>query len=234
MNYFNNKLKTVLFDLDGVILDTETQYSDYWNLAGLKYIGVKEFGNKIKGQSLTSILKKHFSCDNLVNDVALNFPNNNIFDVITKEVDLFESKMRMPYIAGAFEFISELKKTNVNLAIVTSSSSNKMKAVKQQHPELFSIFDRVFTAEEYKRGKPSPDCFLLGASYFKSKPVECVVFEDSVFGLQAARAANMSVIGLETTNPAKDIKPLCDLLLDNFLNYSADNLFSFFDENKCK
>ena len=139
----------------------------------------------------------------------------------------FEKQMKLPFIKGAKEFVLELRKNGIKTAIVTSSDSSKMKSVYAKIPEFQSLFDKILTAEMFAKGKPNPDCYLLGAKVFDAKIEDCVVFEDSFHGLQAGRSAKMKVVGLATTNPKEKIIDKADIIIEDFSNFTVENFVKF-------
>lgn len=178
-----------LFDLDGVVFDTEPQYSIFWG-DQLKLYHPEQPGleQKIKGQTLTQIFDKYFSG-----------PLEKERGVIVNRLDELERHIH--------------KKT----AIVTSSNCAKMENVYRKHPELKGMMDAILTAEDFAESKPNPDCYLKAAARLGLSPDECVGFEDSFNGLRAVRAAGMRVVGLATTNKAEDIRPYCDVVVSDYL-----------------
>ena len=94
-----NTTKTIaaLFDFDGVIMDTETQYTVFWDEQGRKYLNEEDFGRRIKGQTLTQIYEKYFS--------ALPEARQKI----TADLNVFEKQMSYEYIPGVEAFIAELR-----------------------------------------------------------------------------------------------------------------------------
>ena len=139
----------------------------------------------------------------------------------------FEKQMKLPFIKGAKEFVLDLRKKGIKTAIVTSSSSNKMESVYAKIPEFQSLFDKILTAEMFAKGKPNPDCYLLGAKVFDAKIEDCIVFEDSFHGLQAGRSANMKVVGLATTNPKEKIIDKADIIIEDFSNFTVEDFINF-------
>lgn len=197
--------KAALFDLDGVILDTESQYSVFWGGIGWEFHPeVADFGNLIKGQTLTQIYDGWFA-----NDEALQA-------AITKRLDAFEQQMTFPYIHGVLDFVNSLRRRGIVTAIVTSSNVPKMKQVYRSHPELGELFDHILTSEDFAASKPAPDCYLRAAERCQATPAECVVFEDSINGLRAGRDSGALVVGLTTTNPYEAIAPLADIIIGDF------------------
>ena len=112
-----------------------------------------------------------------------------------------------------------LRQKGIKTAVVTSSNMPKMQSVYRKRPEFKELFDEILTSEDFERSKPDPDCYLKAASRFGAQPEECVVFEDSFNGLKSGRAAGMTVVGLATTNSAEAISPLCDEVIENYINY---------------
>ncbi len=210
------KCIAALFDFDGVVMDTETQYTVYWDEVGRQYHPeLPHFGALIKGQTLTQIYDKHFA--------GMTEEQSNI----TAGLNRFEREMTLEYIAGVVDFMKDLRAHDVKIAIVTSSNELKMANVYAAHPELKeSLVDRILTAEMFTRSKPAPDCFLLGAEVFGTVPQNCVVFEDSFHGLEAGNAAGMTVVGLSTTNTAEAIKDKCKLSIPDFVGFNYEKMMA--------
>ena len=216
-----DKTKTIaaLFDFDGVVMDTESQYTIYWNEIGRKYHpDIENFGLIIKGQTLTQIYGRFF------NGMEAEQAE------ITRGLNKFESEMKYEYVPGVAGFMKELRDNGVKIAIVTSSNEKKMANVYSAHPELKSLVDRILTAEMFTRSKPAPDCFLLGAEVFGTVIDNCVVFEDSFHGLQAGKAAGMKVVGLSTTNPKEAIIDKCDIVVPDFTDFTYSDVISLLDK----
>lgn len=201
-----------LFDFDGVIADTETQYTVFWDRMGLEYLGQEDFGRRIKGQTLGQIFDGHFSS---VKDRQ---------DEIVARLNDYEAGMSYEYLPGVEDFLKELKAKGIRTAIVTSSNKIKMEQVYQSHPELTEMVDAVLTSEYFSRSKPDPDCFLKGMELLGGTPEDTVVFEDSFHGLTAGRDSGARVVGLATTNRREAIAPLCDMVIDDFTGFTLDRI----------
>ena len=201
-----NEMKAALFDLDGVVFDTEPQYSVFWG-AQCREFHPEHPGleHEIKGQTLVQIYDAWFS-----GDLAEKQP------MITERLNRFEQQMDYIYVPGFEEYIRELRGKGVKTAVVTSSNQPKMEAVYQSHPEFRSMVDAILTSEDFERSKPDPDCYLKAAQRLGVAVEDCVVFEDSFNGLKSGRAAGMYVVGLSTTNPAEAIRPLCDEVINDY------------------
>ena len=207
------KIKAALFDLDGVIIDTETQYSRFWGEQCRRYFPDQPgLENVIKGQTLTQIYDRVFA----------DLPDEQ--PLITQRLDEYELQMTYDYIAGARAFIEDLRQQGIKTAVVTSSNQPKMRNVYRAHPELSDLFDAILTAEDFTESKPHPQCYLRAAERLGCLPEECVGFEDSFNGLRAVRSAGMTVVGLATTNPADAITPLADIVVCDFRHLRLDDI----------
>ena len=197
----------VLFDLDGVIVDTEGQYSLFWKQIGEEYMpGMPDFALAIKGRTLTQIYDTYF-------------PDAADRAAITERLNAFERQMDFPYIAGAREFLEALQAQGVPTAIVTSSNCDKMACLYARHPEIKNLVTAVLTAEDARRSKPAPDCYLAAAKRLGADISKCIVFEDSPNGLAAGRASGAFVIGVSTSLAAAEIEPLCDAYIEDFKDF---------------
>lgn len=203
-----------LFDFDGVIMDTEDQYTQFWSGLGDFFFNDKNFGNRVKGQTLKQIFEQY------VPDLQMRVE-------IEAAINKFEYDMPYRFVPGADRFLEELKKAGVPTAIVTSSNSHKMENVYRAYPDFTEKVDIILTAEYFTRSKPAPDCFLLGMEKLGGTPESTFIFEDSFHGLQAARDAGGIVIGLATTNPREAILPKADHVIDNFIGITPDHLKSW-------
>lgn len=206
------KTIAVLFDFDGVIMDTETQYSIFWHKVGVDYLGMEDLESRVKGQTLVYIYDNFFAGKTAEQEE------------ITAALNRFEQEMSYDYIPGVLNFIADLRSHDVKMAVVTSSNDQKMSAVYRAHPEVKTMFDRILTAEMFAHSKPAPDCFLLGMEIFGTTPETTYVFEDSFNGLKAGMASEATVVGLATTNSREDIAPLCHYVLDDFEGFTYDKL----------
>lgn len=206
--------KTFLFDFDGVVVDTETQYSRFWHRIGMEYLGVDDLEGRVKGQTLDNIYQTFF-LGKIEEQVE-----------ITGRLNRFEQEMSYDFIPGILDFLADLHRYDANTAVVTSSNEAKMASVYRAHPEIPTLFDRILTAEMFAASKPAPDCFLLGMQVFGTTPAETYVFEDSFNGLKAGMASGATVIGLATTNSPEAITPFCHHVIPDFTGLTYDRLIS--------
>lgn len=203
-----NKFKAALFDLDGVVFDTEPQYTEFWRSQCIEFHPeLPGLEKEIKGQTLTQIYDKYFS-GNLKGKQPL----------ITERLNHFEHNMRFDYIAGFEDFVSNLHLNGVKTAVVTSSNTCKMESVYAKQPHFKQLFDAILTAEDFERSKPDPDCYQKAAVRLGAQIDECIVFEDSFNGLKSGKAAHMAVVGLATTNAKELIAPYSNIVITDYVN----------------
>lgn len=206
--------RIALFDLDGVVFDTEPQYTRFWgrqfsefypDTPGLEYA--------IKGMTLDQIFGQYYK----------DKPENQ--SVIRKRLDDFERHMDYRFVDGFETFVTKLRNIGVRTAVVTSSNKPKMNNVFRECPCFADLFDKVLTSEDFEYSKPHPDCYLKAAAYFDAQADECVGFEDSFNGLKSLVAAHMTVVALATTNSAEAVAPYADKVIDNYLGVEPQDVF---------
>lgn len=206
--YMEVGFRVALFDLDGTLINTENQYTEFWERVGKELdLNIPNLAQIIKGRTLTSIFSNFIPSLELQKEISIR-------------LDLFESQMQFPFYPGVLDFLEDVRKNGVKCAVVTSSNKAKMAAVKRKIPNFDELFDKVLTAEDFSASKPDPACYLYGAQVFSAQKCQCVVFEDAVNGLQAGMSSGMFTIGFATTNPRHVIAPLCHHVQDDFLHLS--------------
>jgi HAD superfamily hydrolase (TIGR01509 family) len=191
----------VLFDLDGVLLDSEGNYTIFWAQMDKEYpTGIENFASYIKGLHLSRILG-FFDSDDVRRQVL-----ERLLD--------FERDTKYEFFPGALDFVRRLRDAGIPMAIVTSSDHKKMQALYEQYPEFPTLFDHIITGDMVTKAKPDPECFLTGAKLLGLDIKDCIVFEDSRNGLIAGRESGALVIGLPTTLASDVVSQLCDMMVD--------------------
>ena len=205
-------VKACLFDLDGVVFDTEPLYTLFWrNLDKRLRPNIDNFEHIIKGQTLAQIYDKYFAGEEKKQEEITAFVNE------------YEQNMSFNYIAGFEDFVKDVRSKGIKTAVVTSSNLEKMLNVYNKHPEFKGYFDEILTSEDFEESKPSPDCYLKAATRFGVSPKECIVFEDSFNGLRSGIASGARVIGLATTNPVAEIEPYTKEVISNYDGFTLSD-----------
>lgn len=203
----------VLFDLDGVLIDSEGDYSRFWKHIDEIYpTGVENFAIAIKGTTLPEILK-FFEGEEVKNDIL-------------RRITEYQDEMQYTLFEGVEDFLSELNHREIPAAVVTSSDDLKMKHLFSQHPSLRDYFTTVIDASMVTRSKPDPQGYLLGAEKLGAEPENCFVFEDSLQGLKAGRAAGAHVVGLATTYPRETVAQIADIVIDGLHAFTVDEMLA--------
>lgn len=208
--------RAALFDLDGVIFNTEPQYDRFWEEMAARFRpDAPEMVQKIKGTTLVSTLDAWFSG-----------PYEKDREELVRRLDAFEAQMEFPYIQGFEAFFNDLLQRGIRAAVVTSSNRIKMEQVYRSHPEFAPRFDAILTSEDFRASKPDPDCYLKAAARLGVSPSDCIVFEDSRTGIQSGKGAGAYVVGLVTTLPEAAVRALADLTVHDFNDPALSLLFS--------
>lgn len=180
--------QAILFDMDGVLIDTHWPVTDFWQ----KY--ARRYGVQISQADWTQHI---YGCPaaHTLDVVFPHLPAGDrqaiLNDLVTYEVNLTYTAM-----AGAVPFLHLLARHNIPLALVTSGEMWKVNAVTAQLG-LDNIFAACVTAGDIRQGKPHPDCYLLAAQQLQKRPEQCLVFEDSISGVTAAATAGAYCIGVQ-------------------------------------
>lgn len=210
----NTEITTVLFGLDGVIVDTRKTHDDFWNsIAARNDLKIENFPAVIDGMTISSILDLYFALSSPEEKQAIRKESAEI------DLNTDYTKIVTP---SVLEFIQYLKEEGYKIGIVTSSAKSKVDNVLKQL-DLTDTFDTIITAESIKKGKPDPMGFVLAQTNLGVQNTECVVFEDAFTGIKAATYAFMRVIGVATT------------LEESFLkDYSYEVIRDFSDLDRLK
>lgn len=205
----------VLFDLDGVLIDTESQYSVFWGDIGEKYLGNREeFAARIKGSNLSTILNN-------------NFPDPDLQKDIVSQLDEFQANMSYAIYPGVRDFIQQLVENGIPMCIVTSSDDRKMESLFEQQPYFKEVFRHIITGDMVTKSKPDPECFIKGAELIGADIRQCFVFEDSMQGIAAGIASGATVIALDTTNSREAISYLTHNIISSFENFSVTDMIKY-------
>ena len=221
------KPEAVIFDMDGVLIDSEPIHIDIerklFDKLGIavsaevhrNYLGVA-------GDYMYQDLKTKFGLPGSVSEL-LQFDDAFRCDYFRQLKDLTLNE-------GVLNLIREIGQAGIKLGVATSSSP-ALAAILLERCEILSLFDGVVTTSEAGRSKPFPDVYLMAARKIGVGPADCVVFEDSPNGLSAARRAGMFTIAVQTSSV--DIQELsaADFLIQTFEETSLQQVVELFAGN---
>ena len=218
--------RLVIFDMDGLLLDTERLIVDHWDRIAVREGLDRE---KIRALCLGSIGINLPAVQRLAAEMlGPDFP----FDAYRAEMwkSIAEEQAGKPVSVkkGAFELLEYLKR--IGMPAVVASSSPKATVVRElDETGLLPYFEEVFGGEDAPRSKPAPDLFLNAAKAMGADPASCLVLEDSHNGIRAAHAAGMMSVMVPDLQPAneemrglytaqaEDLGEVSEMLLEVFL-----------------
>ena len=187
------RFEAILFDMDGVVVDTHHSVTEFWQTLAAEH----------QLQLTQADFQQHiYGC-----------PMNHTFDVLFPHLDdwqrqailarLYDYEINLTYteVPGVMALLQALKRHDIPTALVTSADTWKVEAVLRQLG-LAGLFTTQVTIGEIERGKPYPDSYLLAARRLQKPPQRCLVFEDAVSGVKAAITAGATCIGIQSPDMA--------------------------------
>jgi len=220
-------LKAVIFDFDGVITDSEVLHLRAFNQSLVPYdieISTKDYYTNYLGFS-------DFDCYKvLIDNDLLKIDETQIDGIIKEKSKIFEelTKTEGRTIEGVQEFLQMLKQNNIPMAICSGSLLVEIEIMLDESG-LRHYFAEIVSAEQVKKGKPHPEGFLLSLKKLNQKchpPIaanECVVIEDSHWGLQAGRDAGMHTIAVTNSYDAEQLT-IAEKIVSHLNELTINNL----------
>lgn len=207
--------KGFIFDLDGVIVDTAKYHFLAWReLANSLGIDFTEKENEqLKGVSRVKSLEKILQWGNkTLSETDFNNEMAKKNEEYLRYIDTMDTSEILPDVPKILDYL----KTQKQPISLGSASKNARRILKQVH--LFDSFDSIVDGTDVTKAKPDPEVFLIAAKQLNVHPENCIVFEDSVAGVQAANKANMISIGIGS----KEVLHQADYIFNNFTEISID------------
>lgn len=206
-----------IFDLDGVLIDSARFHFEAWQALG-EAIGrpvTPEFFCGTFGMTNASILTRLCGTEPAAPELAR----------LAEQKERFyreQIRGRAEALPGSKELVRELKGHGWRIALGTSAPRANVTLILDELA-LSDYFDAVSCEGDYQHGKPAPDVFLTAAEKLAVAPARCIVFEDAVAGVEAAKAAGMLCVAVTTTRHREELKR-ADRIVDTLSELSSDSL----------
>ena len=207
------QVQAVIFDMDGVIFDSERLVIECWEVIAAKHNipDIVEICMRVQGNNREETGKRFRE------KYGRDFP----YEMYKKEVTaLFRDRYgegRLPLKPGVVKILEELKRNNIPLALASSTRSDIVK-LEMEEANLLSYFDVVLGGDMVPRSKPEPDIFLAAAAALQAEPKCCYVLEDSHNGIRAAYRAGMHPVMVpDMQQPTEEIRGIAEAVVENLL-----------------
>jgi HAD superfamily hydrolase (TIGR01509 family) len=206
----------IIFDMDGVIADSEPTYLEGINLllAPMGHRMSERQYDEVIGSSVHltwRIILDTFGIEGDVEDYVRRY-DRSLVDLLRRP---------LPPLPGVRELLSELRRLRVPAALATSSWTAWAEALLEA-TGLGEAFDALVWREMVEHPKPAPDLFLRAAELVKVEPARCIVLEDTAPGLEAAKAADMLAVQVRSASTALPPQPHADLVLDSLKDFPLE------------
>jgi beta-phosphoglucomutase len=216
-------LRAAIFDMDGVIIDSHPIHKKAWR----KFLEL--LGEEITEENLNFVMEgrkreeilRHFLGELSDEEVRLlGFKKEQIFREETADIKLIE---------GLQEFLTQLSEAEIKLGVASSGSESRVNYVLDSF-HLRHYFRAIVTGDQVVIGKPDPAIFRLACSRLRVRPTETLVFEDSVSGVRAAKAADMRCVGVATNGIIRTLLEAgADHIIPDFSSASFDLMRGLFE-----
>lgn len=214
--------KGLLFDLDGVLVDTAKYHFLAWKelASELNIEFTKKDNERLKGVSRQESFKIILEIGNK----EMSEAEQEIYCTKKNKVYLEFIKSLTPKdcLPGVFDFISEAKEKGYKIGLGSASKNARFIL---DSIELTPFFDTIVDGTHVSKAKPDPEVFIKGAERLDINQLDCIVFEDAVAGIEAAHSAGMKAIGVGS----KELLPKADLNIIDFIR-SKDTLWSYLEK----
>ena len=207
-------IKAYIFDMDGTLVDNCAWHVIAWREFAHRH------GRDISEKDILAWMgaTSKYYMDRIFNR---DVPTVECAE-LTREKEAIYRSLYAPHLQlpdGLGELLANARERDIRLAIATGGSLDNVDFI-LDGLKLRSLFDVVVDASQYKNGKPAPDCYLKAAARLNLAPDECLVFEDAVSGIRAAKSAGMRVAAITATMPRDVLKAENpDYLLDSFREF---------------
>ncbi len=212
----NNDCLGVIFDLDGVLVDTGWAHKQSWiDLGEQEGFSISdEFFHSTFGMQnykiIPTLIERELTRDEV--DRLAAWKEQRYREIIADRLEPAD---------GAKNLLDDLRESGFRLAVGSSAPRENLDLVLDSS-SLRDYFDVCISGEQVEHSKPAPDTFLMAAKELRLHPARCVVVEDAVQGVEAGKAAGMPVAAITTTRKRADLTQ-ADIIVDSLAELTADS-----------
>ncbi len=213
-------MKAVIFDWDGVVIDSSAQHERAWEILA------KEISKPLPdGHFLLGFGKKN----QVIIPEILGWATDptTITSLSNRKEEIYRELVQasgIHVLPGARELLAALLEAGIPRSLGSSTPRANLDAIFAA-TGLDAFFDAIACGDDVTHGKPAPDIFLLAAQRLHIPPADCIVIEDAHVGLEAARCAGMATLAVATTNPLADLQ-YADAAVESLASVTLDFLFN--------
>jgi HAD superfamily hydrolase (TIGR01509 family) len=213
-------MKAVIFDWDGVVIDSSTQHERSWEILAQEISKPLPDGHFLLGFGKKNALIIPEILGWATDPAAITALSNRKEEIYRELVQA----SGVHVLPGARELLTALRAAGIPRSIGSSTPRSNLDSILPV-TGLADLFDAIACGDDVTHGKPSPDIFLLAAQKLHMPPADCLVIEDAHVGLEAARCAGMATLAVATTNPLADLQ-YADAAVESLASVTLDFLLN--------
>ncbi len=204
-----NKVKAILFDMDGVLVDSMSAHIESW------YKAFHKFNIKVSKDELRNLGGVNFkdTIQILSEKYNVKLSTDDQFNLYHHKIEVFKKIHKVIIYSNVVSNIKLLREKGFKIALVTGSYRELTDEIVEGH--FNELFDVIVTSDDTYLGKPNPDPYLKARDDLKLKSEQCIIVEDSIMGLTAAKAANIFGIGITTTMNKEFLEEIANKVVSN-------------------
>lgn len=215
--------EAAIFDIDGTMIDNNEFHLKAWR----QYL--KEIGREMSDEEYKENINGKTNQDATEYIYGKKLSKEEAEKYYLKKEEIYR-QMYAPHIKpveGLLELLQLLQSKNIPIAIATSGIMVNIDFM-FEHIPMRQYFKEIIYSEDIKKGKPDPEIFLKAAEALNVDPAKCVVFEDSLAGVEAGKAAGMKVVAVTTTHPKDELND-ADEVVSDFTSVTVERLNGLFN-----
>lgn len=214
-------IKGIIFDMDGTIVDSIPYHYEAWK----KFFNEKKIADFSK--KLDTFKDKGGSTLDFMRSIYGNlYSKKELKKIIEEKEIVFRriSKGKIKPISGFIEFLNFIKSKNILVGLASNAIKKNVSMIINEL-EIYDHFDSIICGDEVINGKPNPEMFNETIDRFNIDKSECLIFEDSLEGVLAAKNSGIKVIGITSSNSNKVLTDAgCNISISDYLNFKLANV----------